>query len=426
MRLFWLAATALIVGCGPGPVLAAKPSPGYSPYLLIFAGDKDAKNEDFFAVIDVRPGSATVGKVVATRLTGMKESMPHHMEYVLPAKGRLLFANAHHHEITYLLDFSKPLALKIKRTIGPPAPLRFGHDFVRLSNGHMLLGFLRSEGPSPVAGDTMEPAGAGGIAEYTARGDLLRQVSAAVKSLAKPVRPYAIVPMLNIDRVVTTSAPMMEQDSADVVQIWRYSDLKLLHTIPVPPGTHPDGTAFDGAARYPFGPRLLNDGSILMNSYGCGLYRLTGIGSDTPALVNVYTFAAPPPVAGKVGGACSIPVVRDHYWIMPVGRAHEVVALDISDPTKPREVSKLVFRPDFNPHWSALDPNSNRLVIGAELGGEQGMFILTFDKRTGKLAFDTSAMSAAGVPGYIDLETQNWPHGKSGAAWGHAALFLPQ
>jgi hypothetical protein len=79
---------------------------------------------------------------------------------------------------------------------------------------------------------------------------------------------------------------------------------------------------------------------------------------------------------------------------------------------------------DFNPHWLAKDPRSDRLVVGAELGGEQGMFILNFDSSTGRLQFDPAIRSLAGEAGYIDLETQNWPHGPSGPAWGHAALFL--
>jgi hypothetical protein len=79
---------------------------------------------------------------------------------------------------------------------------------------------------------------------------------------------------------------------------------------------------------------------------------------------------------------------------------------------------------DFNPHWLAKDPRSNRLVLGAELGGEQGMIILTFDPSTGRLQFDPAIRSLAGRIGYIDLEAQDWPHGPSGPAWGHAALFL--
>jgi hypothetical protein len=296
---------------------------------------------------------------------------------------------------------------------------------VRLPNGNLLLGFLRSEGPSPVAAEKIVPGGHGGLAEYTSDGKLIRMASAAVPHLKEPVRVYAMVPMLDIDRLVTTSAPMMEDFSADVVQVWRYSDLKLLHTIAVPPGKRADGSPLPGAAKYPFGPKRMSDGSILMNSFGCGFYRLTRIASDGPRLDHVYTIQTPePPRPDASRGACSIPTLIGHHWIMPVGRAHTVVVLDISNPAAPREVSRLDTPADFNPHWSAKDPHANRIIVGAELGGEQGMYMLRFDERTGRLSFDQDFGAATGKPGYLDLAGQNWPHGASGEAWAHAALFM--
>lgn len=422
MRMAFTALAALLAGCAGTPRDRIEPA---SPYLLVFAGDKDENEEDFFAVVDVRPGSATAGRALATLPIGTKASMPHHLEYAMPPRGELLFANAHHHESTLLVDASDPLRPTIARRLSPPAPLRFGHDFARLPNGNLLLGFLRSEGPSPVPGDTLLPGGHGGLAEYTKSGELLRSASAAFPGAGKPVRVYAIVPMLDIDRVVTTSAPMMEDHSADVVQVWRYSDLKLLHTLEVPPGKRPDGSPLPGAERFPFGPRRMADGSILMNAFGCGFYRLTDIASDRPRLDNVYTIDTPePPRAEGTRGACSIPTVVGRHWIMPVGRAHAVVVLDVSDPAAPREVSRLHTATDFNPHWSAKDPRSDRIVIGAELGGEHGMYMLRFDSRAGKLSFDPAFGAATGKPGYLDLEGQEWQHGASGPAWAHAALFL--
>jgi len=78
----------------------------------------------------------------------------------------------------------------------------------------------------------------------------------------------------------------------------------------------------------------------------------------------------------------------------------------------------------FNPHWLARDPRSNRLVLGAELGGEEGFYLLRFDAQAGRLSFDP-ALKSDGQTGYLDLKNQSWPHGPSGPAWGHAALFLP-
>jgi hypothetical protein len=426
MKIALIALTLVAAACASASRHPTGP-PAPAPYLLVFAGDRDEADEDFFAVIDVRPGSSLAGQVVSTTPIGMRASMPHHMEYELPASGNPVFANAHHHEATLLLDVSDPRAPVIEHTFGPPAPLRFGHDFARLPNGNLLLGFLRSEGPSPKAGDDLLPGGHGGIAEYTSRGELIRAASAAVAGYQEPIRTYAIVPMLEIDRIATTSAPMMEDHVADVIQVWRYSDLSLLHTIPVPPARNPDGSSIEGAHRYPFGPRRMGDGSILMNAYGCGFYRLSGVGTGQPNLTHVYTIQVPdPPRPGDARGACSIPVVVGNHWIMPVGRAQTVVVLDVSDPARPREVSRLDTPAEFNPHWAAKDPASDRIVIGAELGGEQGMFILRFDASSGRLRFDPSIVSPAGVVGYIDLEEQEWPHGPSGPAWAHAALFLAE
>jgi hypothetical protein len=392
-----------------------------SPYLLVFASDEDNKSEDFFIVLDLRP-SAKSKPVVATVPVGAKGSMPHHLEYETPPRGALLFANSHHTEDTYLLDLSNPLAPRIAKRLKPPAPYRFTHDYKRLPNGNMLVGFLRSEGRSPEPGDDTLPGGHGGIAEYTGNGRLLRTASAAASGLPHPVRPYAFAVLPKQDRIVTTSAGMMEKSSADVVQIWRYSDFKLLHTLPLPPGRKADGSEWKQAAAAPFAPRVMPDGSILVNAYGCGFYRLTNAASSAPQVTNVYSIQTPN--AKERNGACSIPVVIGSHWLMPVGRENAVVTLDVSDPSKPRETSRLQFPSDFAPHWLAKDPRSNRLVLGAELGGEQGMYVLLVDPSTGRVGMDT-AVGSPERPGYLDFAKASWPHGPTGPAWAHAALFLP-
>lgn len=411
-----LIATAL-AGCGPriGPVQVED-----SPYLVIFAGDEDAADSDFLAVIDVRPGSAGFGKVVASTPIGMTASMPHHMEYVMPPAGELLFMNAHHHEKSLLVDLADPRAPRIARTFAPPPPLRFPHDYSRTPTGTRLVGFLRSEGAGPDPAEKASPGNHGGIAEYSANGDLIRTAFAAIAG-SRPVRPYAFALLPDIDRLVVTSAPMMEDSWADVVQIYRYSDFKLLKTLDLPPGRVADGREIEGSNRAGFGPRILPDGSIFLNAYGCAFFHLTDIGSDAPQLANVFTLETPPPPnPDSIRGSCGIPVRFGKYWLMPAGQLHAVVVLDISDPDAPREVSRLSTRKTFSPHWLARDPASNRLVLGAELGGEEGFYLLRFDESSGQLAFDSEA------DGYVSLKNQDWPHGQTGPAWGHAALFLGQ
>jgi hypothetical protein len=183
-----------------------------------------------------------------------------------------------------------------------------------------------------------------------------------------PIRPYAFAVLPESDRVVTTSAGMMEHSSADVVQVWRLSDLALLHTLAVPPARRQDGSVLPKGHELPFEPRAMPDGSVLLNAFGCGLYHLTGIGTDAPRLRNVYTVELTGVPADR-RGACGIPVVVGPYWVMPVGRMNMLVTLDVRDPARPVEVSRLVADTLFRPHWLAKDPGSQRLIVGADGAG---------------------------------------------------------
>jgi len=345
VKLIALASCLALGNCHEEPKI---PGNAGSRYLYIWMGDKDEKDDDFIAVVDVLEGSPTFGKVLASQPVGMKGSMPHHLEYQLPAPGQLLYANAHHHEQLLLIDFSDALHPRVAKTVSPVPPYRYPHDITRLPNGHVLVGYLRSKGPSPTPGDTDMPGNHGGIAELDAQGNVIRTASAAVRSYKLPIRTYAMTPVPQIDRLVTTSATMMEKNSPDVVQIWRLSDLTLLQTLPAPPALLPDGkplvTHFQGKDQptgnwMPFEPRVMPDGSVLLNAYGCGLYRLTAINSPKPQLENVYTIDVPP---AANSGECGVPFIVGHYWLMAVGSMHAVISLDISNPARPIEVSRIV------------------------------------------------------------------------------------
>ena len=400
-----------------------------SPYLYIWMGDKDGQSDDFLAVYDANPRSATYNQFMTTVPVGLKGSMPHHLQYELPPRGDYLFANAHHLEKLLMFDFSDAAHPRLARVLDPPAPFRYPHDVVRLPNGHLLVGYLRSEGASPLAGDEDVPGGHGGIAELDKEGKVLRTASAADPDTRRPIRPYTFAVLPKIDRMVTTSARMMENASADVVQVWRFSDFKLLKTFSMPPALLPNGKPlmtggsrgqlYESGDLIPFEPRVMKDGSVLLNAYGCGFYRLTEIASDTPKLTNVYTIEVPQEV--DIGG-CAVPALLGHYWIMPVGDAHMVVTLDIADPAHPREVARLMADQGFVPHWLAKDPGTNRYIVGQEMEHEDRMLMMRVDERTGRLWWDETVRSSDGTLG-ITFKRSRWPHGDSGEATGHAALF---
>lgn len=407
--------------------------------LYVWMGDVDrdsatgelgpGQDSDFLAVYDIDPQSSSYGDVVSTLPVDLVGSLPHHTEYQMPAPGVPLFANAHLTEDVLLFDLSDASNPAVAGVLDPVPPLRFPHDMVSLPNGNVLVGYLRSEGPSPVPGDSTSPGGHGGLAEFTRAGELVRWVSAADPEISDPIRPYSFAMLPDVDRLVMTSAPMMEQHSADVVQIWRLSDLTLLETLPVPPALLPDGTPlqtrdpstgelFETGHMLPFEPRVMHDGSVLLNTYGCGFYRVSGLGAD-PAIENVYTIDR----SGEPGlGACGVPIHTGQFWVMPVGDAHVLITLDVSDPAAPREVARLETGPEFAPHWLASDPRSNRLIVGAQDIGEDRMLMARLDPETGRLAWDETLRERNGLPG-IDFRRTSWPHGETGLAFGHAAVF---
>lgn len=423
-----------------GDPSADAPGERPAPLLYVWMGDVDrdpqtgqlgpGQDSDFLAVYDVDPESGSYGEVVATLPVGVVASMPHHTEYWAPASGQPLFVNAHMTEDVFLFDLTDPSTPRVAGVLDPVPPLRYPHDMVALPNGNVIVGYLRSEGPSPVPGDSLVPGGHGGIAEFTRSGELVRWASAADSSQSEPVRPYSFAALSEVDRLVVTSAPMMERHSADVVQIWRLSDLTLLHTLAMPPARLSDGTLLRTRDRrtgeleptghvYPFVPRVMPDGSVLFNAFGCGLYRITGLEGGSPTVENVYTFAVPEDV--PLGG-CGVPVYNGRYWVMTVGAAHALVSLDVQDPANPRRVSVLETGPDFAPHWLALDPGSHRLIVGAENGGEDRMLMARLDPATGELSWDEALRERNVFPG-IDFRRASWPHGETGLAFGHAAVF---
>lgn len=406
-------ALALALAAGGGCARkAADAAEAGSPYLFVWAGPHDMTHKlppaaDFVAVLDVAPGSPTYGRVLASRDVGVAGEMAHHTEYALPA-GRPLFADDYTTGRIFLLDLAQPTAPRPVRRIDAIPGFRRPHSFARLANGHVLATLQFGNGRVP--GDP------GGLAEFDADGRLLRTASAADPAFpGARIRTYGLEVLPRIDRVVTTSSPMDDERTADVVQLWRLSDLKLLRTLPVP------GIPGDSVQEAPFEVRALPDGrSAFLNSYYCGFYYLSQLDTDHPRIELVHALTSP-----RWTG-CSVPAEAAGYWIMPVAYGHSVLSLDIRDPRHPRPVS--VLRADGNvlPHWAALDPRSDRLAIVGQDDGEARVLLARLDRATGRLAWDTTFHEPRSSRPGIGFAGPSFPHGLVPDAMPHAALFGPR
>lgn len=100
-----------------------------------------------------------------------------------------------------------------------------------------------------------------------------------------------------------------------------------------------------------------------------------------------------------------------------------VVSLDVSDPIHPREVSRLTLGSDDVPHWIGLEPNHQRLVITGYAAMKTRLLIARFDETNGKLTLDERFRAAGSAEPGFRMEGVPLPHGGSGAAVPHGAVF---
>ncbi len=392
-----------------------------SPYLFVWTADDDEKDSDFLAVIDALPTSPTYGEVVATLPIGVRATFPHHTEYEFP-EGAKLFANGWGAGRTFIIDLNNPKKPRLAGQFTQASDYGFPHSFARLPNGNVLATFqVKSKGYEPP----------GGLVELTSSGKLVRASSADAAGLDKKLLwPYSLTVLPKIDRVVTTStemglprwtrtkshdSPNHEHTFTDTnhIQIWSLKDLRLLATIPLPPA--PNGKAQFNPAE----PRVLPDGSLYVNTFNCGLYRVLGVEGSDPKAEFVYSF----PGAGTKF-ECAVPVVVGKFWIQTDPSLPGLIALDVSDPAKPVEVSRLVFNMPFEKsHWIAADRRASRVVVTGN--NRSWVLIVNVDSETGKLTLDENfKVKGADGPG-VDFDRSQWPHGKTGKGVVHGALFGP-
>ncbi|MGN6058021.1 MAG: hypothetical protein ACTHOI_05500 [Sphingomicrobium sp.] len=347
---------------------------------------------DFLAVFSVRLGSSDFGRLVAMLPVGTRAQMAHHTNYELPLDGRL-FASDYMSGQGYVFDLSRPAHPKLVASFGDAGPYTHSHSFERLPNGNTLATY-QFRGQPDVA--------PGALVELDAAGRLVRSSDAADRSVEPFIRPYSVVALPKIDRVVTTSASMLPTDkSSHVVQLWRLSDLRLLRTVVLPQPEHYGKAVANSASE----ARLLPDGrTVLVVTAGCGLYELDDLAGENPRAKFVYDFGY---------RACGVPTVVGHYWVQAATSGHSLISLDVRDASHPTEAGHLTLEPDVLPHWLAHEPNGNRIVVTGYGKLATRAIFATLDPKTGRLTLG---------PHRIDFDRQ-WPDGWKGPAMPHASLF---
>lgn len=386
----------------PAPGMAAGGST--APYIYVWARDQDGTDSDFLAVFDADPASPDYGRLVSTALVGAVVRA-HHTEHFMP-EGDRLFVNGFRSGQSFVINLADPTAPFVEASLTNAGPYTYPHSFERTPDGNVLATFQNRGAPD---------SGAGGLVELDPLGNYLRGTDAA-DSVDPELRPYSLAPIPSLDRVVTTTGDMWGKLEGRSFQIWRMSDLSLIQTVLLPPGSRGDENLDVAEAR------VLDDGrTVIITTFRCGMYTVTGLDADAPEVELVQTF---PFESYDAGDECGLPWLRGHFWVQTVQSSNSLVVLDLSDPHRPRQVSELKLGEGVLPHWISGELGGDRIVLtgdGDWLAGRA--VLLRLDPDTGELSLiEDFRTPGAAVPG-ADMSRASWPHGETGAAVPHGAVF---
>ena len=373
-------------------------------YLYLWTASIDSTQPDFLAVLDVTEDSGRYGRLVTTLPVPGLGNVPHHTEHAMPADGQL-FANGFGSGRSFIFDLTDPGKPRIAAEFGDVDGYSHPHSFLRLPNGNVLATFqMRHE-----AGAMMP----GGLVELTPTAQPVRSSSANARGLDPATRVYSAGVVPALDRIVTTTTDMDGDSPASrQVQVWRLSDLTLLHTITLPEG--PTG----GESMLTAEPRVMADGkTVLVSTFNCGLYLMEGLASDTPSARFVSSFPRKP------DAYCAIPAISGHYYLVTVPAWSAVVTLDISDPAAPREVSRVTLGKDDVPHWISISPDQQRVVITGYGAMQHKVVIARFDSSTGQLTIDERFREEGATEPGFRMDNKTWPHGGNAKGKPHGAVF---
>lgn len=393
----------LLAACSPDP--SESPEPASSGYLYVWTASQDSTQPDFLTVLDVRPDTGRYGALVTTLPVAGFGNGPHHTEHQMAADGRLV-ANGFGSGQSFIFDLTDPSAPRIAAQFGDLGGYSHPHSFVRLPSGNILSTFQMRH-------DSAGGMGPGGLVELTPEGDVVRSSSAVAPGVPSGIRPYSLAILPELDRVVSTTTDMHDSPhQSREIQVWRLSDLTLLHTFALPPG--PRGDEADYSAE----PRVLTDGrTVLVSTFACGLYLLEGLEGDAPAGRLVASFPR------STDTWCAIPVVSGNHLMITVPAYPAVVSLDISDPGRPREVSRLTLAEGDIPHWISQEPTGGRLVLTGYGNLLNRVLLVGFDSTTGALTLDQRFREEGATEPGFRMAGRTWPHGGTSAGVPHGAVF---
>jgi hypothetical protein len=404
---------------------------GNEPYLLVWAGDDDRRDDDFLAVIDANPRSRRYGRVLATIPVGSAGNEPHGLNTMARADG-IVVGTGLRSDRVFVFDMHDPLRGELRRVIEPSAarvlraPVaaitdRTGPVFVAQADRARYRGVGREVLDAP-----------GGLLELDLRARTLQERSAA----AADARAYIVAPSGGAvvrDQLVTTNRGhgFVETTRTEflpgiVVQVWSLRRRQVRATVPLEAGPRGEENLGPLTAVGIPGRRTL-----YVNTHdGGALYASDSLDLERPAFRLVYDFGA----AARPSGAAVTPDGR--YYVTALAGRDQVIALDLKDPWRPQRAFRVPIPPQRDgaagPSALAMSADGGKIAVADytmdvpayRLDGDRRVHMLRFDDETGALGIDERFRDEQTADVGVSFDRETWPHGDTGPARPHGLLFV--
>jgi len=318
-----------------------------------------------------------------------------------------LFVNSFTAGQSFVIDLSEPLSPRVVSSFGAIGEYTYPHTFERLPNGHVLATFQTKGEGNQVAG---------GILELDPTGALVRAVDVA--DPADPeIRAYSVTPIPRLNRAVSTTSDMHAEAKGTSFQVWRLDDLSLVKTVVLEPGER------GYEHRDPAEVRLLSDSTTAMlTTFTCALYRLHGLDSEEPRAELVHVL----PWSDYETDDCGLPATYGDIWLQPYAHStgSSLLSFNISDPSNPVLLDELKWDEPWWPHWISFEPGGRRVVLTSVAGATRTKVLMVdVDPATGEMKFDERFRDQVTGQVGVDFNRTSWPHGDTGPAKPHGAIF---
>ncbi len=392
----------LLAACATPPVDApAAPAGDHHAYIWSMG---DSTGSDGLLTLDVDTASTTYGQIIGGLLLDTAGTRPHHIERRVHADGQLV-ANGWMANTSWIFDVHDPAHPVIRSTFRTAGGVMgWAHDFSRLPNGHLLVAF--NGGPGAYTGP-------GGIAELDSAGAVVQSAMATMSDIGDTAAtPYVVTPVPGRDRALVGlgemgMGPEFHYHSVNMIELWSTSPLKPIALVPLPASGNDLGHIATSSIV------ATANGEIFANTFGCGLYHVSGLDGDTPVATRVFTFP------GDIDDAsCGVGTTVGNYWIQAVAALPGLIVVDASNPDSVREVSRLTLDSTAfaGAHWVSVNKAGTRLAL---TGNGSWLVMARFDPATGQVGIDEQfGTHDDSLPGIIVRDTAGRVVHPHGVAWG--------